>query len=462
MKIALVRAITPSKFMINSVPPLGLGYLAASLKRNNHHVSIIDCQLHNHTLSSLIEILRSFNPGIIGFTSYSFEVPYVDDAINHIKNIIPGCSIVVGGPHPSCSPYSFFSDYSKADYGIAGEGEVTFSELADMIEKESVEVSGLPGLIYRDENKTVVNSPEWIENLDENPMPDWELLDPLSYPDAPQGVFFRRFPVASIITTRGCGCACTFCAGKLVLGNKVRRRSISNVLDEIEYLIDKFSFREFHILDDNFSSSSSQVINFCNGITERNLDISWCCPNGLRLDTLNLELLKLMKSTGCYSISSGIESGCDNILKSMKKGINTEKIRRQVNMVKEAGLSAIGFFIIGYPGETVETINKTIDFSCSLPLDRASFFNFIPLPGTEASRMVFEANPELKNDYSNLHCAFVSYSDSNLSLEDVKSLQRKAFLKFYLSPGRLIALLLSIKSLRQLKFIMQRALLYLR
>lgn len=443
------------------MPPIGLGYIAASLQKKGHDVSIIDCALKNLDTASFAKELDRWSPEIVGFQSYSYEIPAVNRYIDAIKNTRPDCIAAVGGPHPSAAPNDFFKHYPRADYGFAGEAEESLPMLLEHIEKGIPVPAVIPGLIRKDGDKTIANPPKWIEDLSSLGIPAWELLDPLSYPGSPQGVFFKRFPVASIFTTRGCPYPCTFCGGKLVMGGKIRRRPMDDVLNEIEFLIGRYGIREFHILDDNFSSKRDQVVLFCDGLKKRKIDISWCCPNGLRLDTLDTDLLRRMKDAGCYSISVGVESGSAEILKKMKKGFSPEIIERQIRTIRQARMAAIGFFIIGFPGETAETIEETIRFACRLPLNRASFFNYIPLPGTETADRLLEENRLKDIPFEELHCALTPYSDEKLSAAEIKSLQRKAFLKFYLRPRVLLEMLASIRSFRQFKYILNRARLYL-
>jgi radical SAM superfamily enzyme YgiQ (UPF0313 family) len=232
-------------------------------------------------------------------------------------------------------------------------------------------------------------------------------------------------------------------------------------MEEITYLYNDYGVREIHILDDNFTMRRQYVKNFCQMLIDAKINISWCCPNGIRLDSLDEELVELMKRAGCHYISVGLESGSPRILKEMKKGLRIENIREKIRMVRKSGLDINGFFILGYPGETVEDIRKTIDFAKELDLTRVAFFNFVPLPGTQCYNQLSE-NGELEElDWDEMFEAYVPYSPNGISKPELKSLQRRAHFEFYLRPRILLRLILSIKNYVQLKFILKRAFTYL-
>jgi radical SAM superfamily enzyme YgiQ (UPF0313 family) len=241
-----------------------------------------------------------------------------------------------------------------------------------------------------------------------------------------------------------------------VSGRKIRRRSIDHVLGEIQYLYSKFGIREFHVVDDNFTMDAAYAKALLRKLKVMNLDMSWAVPNGIRMDTLDEELLGLMKDTGLYLISLGIESGSDRILKLMKKGITTARIREFVRMIQQAGIDMAGFFILGFPGETVETIRETIRFSTELPLKRANYFTYLPFPGSESYRML-QAKGELQDvDWTRFYFMNAAYVPDGMTRKALKRLQRLAFLKFYLRPQIMLYQIRSIRSLRHLFFLAKR------
>jgi len=276
---------------------------------------------------------------------------------------------------------------------------------------------------------------------------------------APHGGFFKNYPVAPIITSRGCPYSCTYCAGHLISGKKIRYRSINKVIEEIKILYNQYHIREIHIEDDNFTFNHEFVFDFCRKLKENNLNITWTCPNGVRLDTLNKELLSAMKEAGLYALSVGIESGSDRILKDMKKNLTKKEIREKIKLIRDCDLEVSGFFIIGYPTETKEDINETIKFSLELDLARAGFFIFKPFPGTEAANQLVTKG-ELKemsdNEWAHFVLADVVYSPPGLNKEELKKLRKKALMRFYFRPKIVFKFLAGIRNLSHLKIILKR------
>jgi radical SAM superfamily enzyme YgiQ (UPF0313 family) len=222
-------------------------------------------------------------------------------------------------------------------------------------------------------------------------------------------------------------------------------------------LYKQYEVREFHIIDDTFASYADRVREFCEGIKSRNLKISFTFPNGVRLDTLNREMLLAMKEVGLYAFTVGIESGSQRILDHMKKRLTLEKISQAVNLINDVGLEPNGFFIIGYPEETREDIEKTIQFAKELPLKRAHFSNFLPLPGTDATAALKQSGEIDDLDYSELFYSKIPYSPKGIPPRELKKYQQKAFLSFHLRPKILLKMIWDIKSWSHLKIIAKRA-----
>jgi len=467
MKILLVRPIVANFKRLNAVPPIGLGYLSSALKKAGFEVKITDCVAKNYNFKDLSKTVQNEDPSILGFQAFSQDVDAVNRSINIAKKINPGIITIVGGAHSSGVGQKIYQHMPEVDLAFQGEGEVGLVQLSKIIKQKryldlvsSDELASVPGLIWRKNGHIYSNPPVFINNLDELDFPDWELINPNSYPHAPQGVIFKNLPVAPIIATRGCPFPCTFCAGYTISGRAIRKRSIENIISEIKLLNNCYKVKEIHIVDDNFTFNKDYVRNFCLSLLENNLKISWCCPNGLRLDTLTEDVVRLMKESGCYYISVGIESGVDRILKAMRKELTVEQIRQQVLMVKRAGMDVNGFFIIGYPGETAADIRKTIDFAKSLPLTRVAFYNFLPLPSTQIYKILMERNELKEINYNDFFQGDVPYVAQGFSKGQLKYLQRRAFREFYLRPGVFFSLISKIKSFNQLLYIIRRAMVY--
>ena len=315
----------------------------------------------------------------------------------------------------------------------------------------------MPGLVWRDNGTVRVNPRIFVDDLDGLGLPAWDLIKPQEYPEGPQhGAFFKQFPIAPIMVTRGCPYLCTFCAGGVVSGKKIRRRSIGHVLNELYLLHNDFGIKEFHIIDDNFTMDGAYVKEFLKQLKELDLGMSWAVPNGVRMNTLDDEMLALMKETGLYLVSLGIESGSDEVLRSMKKSITTAEIRECVKRINDAGIDIAGFFILGFPGETPQTIRQTIRFSLELKLMRANFFTYLPFPGSDSYREL-ASNGDLKAvDWKRFYFMTAAYVPKGMKRSQLKALHRRAFASFYLRPHIIIYHIRSIMSFRHFLFLLRR------
>jgi radical SAM superfamily enzyme YgiQ (UPF0313 family) len=458
LNVLLLRPLSESDELI---PPFGLGYLATAI-RNKHDVEILDGIKERLSFDKFEEKLKKGKYDVIGIQVFTFQVSIVQKYVEIIRKVLPEAKIVLGGPHPSCASSTIFEAFSGIDWAFRGEAEIGLSNLLDLIVVDDTDpqrLSDVPGLIWRKDEETIVNQQIFVEDLDALGMPSWDLLRPDTYPLAPHGGFFKNYPIAPIIVTRGCPFSCTFCSGHLVSGRKIRRRSIEHVIEEIKFLYQKYGIREIHIEDDNFTHDQEYVKNFCKALWENDLNITWTCPNGVRLDSLTKDLLLAMKGAGIYSLSVGIESGSDRILKDMRKVLTKEKIREKIGLIKECGLEASGFFIIGYPAETREDIMETINFAVSLDLKRAAFSLFKPFPGTEITNRLIESG-EIKDmtgeDWARFVLADAVYAPPGFTREEMKKLRKTALLRFYLRPKIIIKFVSEIKSAKHLKLVLKR------
>lgn len=453
MKVMLINPFFPTHII---TPPLGLGYLASSLRDAGHEVILLDCLAKEVGPEKIKREVEKVNPDVIGITAmttyYSVALKYVEK----VKEL--GMLTILGGPHITARPEESLKE-SKVDFVVHGEGEKTIVELVNAIESKG-DFSSIYGIGYKNHGEIVIN-PEraLIENLDTIPMPAWDLILPKKYPPAPHGAVAKRFPVAPIITTRGCPFNCAFCASKCTWKQKLRFRSAKSVVDEIELLVNEYGVRELHFEDDNFTANKNHALSICNEIIERGLDIVWACPNGIRIDRIDRELLTKMKESGCYLLAFGIESGSQKILDEVNKKLDIDIVPKAIKMVKDAGIETWGFFIIGLPGETKETARKTIEFAKKMPLDRAQFCMFTPLPGSDAYEKWVKKEKIEDFEWEKFNFFTVVYESDSLQKRDLEELQKKAFREFYFRPKILFNLVKNIK-LRQIGWILKRMLAY--
>lgn len=444
MKILLIR---PNYRTTVVTPPLGLGYLASFLESNGIDVKILDGLRDKLKKSQIIKKAVEYNPDAVGINCMSSFYFESIELTKELKSI--GFRCILGGIHPSFCPSQTLKD-SKADFVICGEGELAFFKL---IENNFSNI-GIKGVYSKDDlldRNDEIEMAIPIKNLDDLPFPDWSQLDPRAYPLAPHGFFVKQYPFAPIITSRGCPFNCSFCATPNLYGRRIRFRSPENVISEIKMLVERFGVKEIHFEDDNLTLRKDHIHEICNKIIENKLDISWACPNGVRADTLDYETLALMKKSGCYSISIGIESGSDLILKKIKKNEQLRDIKKAIKLCNKLGIVINGFFIFGLPGETSETIKETIDFALSSGLDGANFNALNIFPGSKIWNDV---------DSENKCTSFLLDPPPQLNFGDLKKkdiikARRKAFIRFYMRPKTLIATLKRIK-VHQFYFFLKR------
>ena len=456
MKILLVN---PKLRLDNILPVLGLGYLANAIK-DKHEVKILDCMKEDFSLDDYARYLKDYKPDVVGIQCFTYDIYIVADYLKQTRRVLPGAITLIGGPHPTAMPEESMSFFGNTlDYAFRSEAEEGLPELLDLIESKNAineNLSEVKNLIWRHGNRIAANPITYIADVGKLGMPAWELMPPDTYPKSPFSAFYKRFPVAPIITSRGCPYDCIYCQAGLMSGTHMRYRPVSLVIEEIKYLERTFGVKEFQIIDDNFTLNRKYVMDFCNALARNNLDILWTCPNGVRLDTLNDEMVDAMKASGCYVISAGIESGSDRVLHYIKKQETVGVIREKVAMIQKHGIDVIGFFMLGFPTETPAEMEQTIKLSKELGLLRAIYFLYHPLPGTELYEML-DHTGELKGiNYDANSFAEVAYAPRGITKKQLKNIQRKAFLGFYLRPRQFLNLVVNIKSLNHLKFIIKR------
>lgn len=445
MKIVLVRPRYKSHII---TPPLGLGYLASYLKQNGIEAIIIDGLKDNLRVDILLEKIVSEKPDAVGITCLTAFYNKVIELSKLIKRRDIRC--IIGGVHPTFLPYKTLLD-SDADYVICGEGEIALAKLM----KNNFVNDNILGVYSKNNLKNeneMIKKGEVIENLDDIPFPDWKQIDPNRYPKAPHGAIVKNFPIGVITTTRGCPFECTFCASPKFCDRKIRFRTPNNVIEEIKYLIEKFGVKEIHFEDDNLTLNRQHIEKICQLIISNGIKISWACPNGIRADCIDEELMRLMKASGCYYLAYGIESANPMILRNVKKNISLSKIKNSIEIADKYGIQCQGFFIFGLPGETTTSIKETIRFAKRVPLVRSQFLILDILPGSELWHTL---RGQFKPDWRKNSYKEPEWIPNGFSKEKLMKAQAQAFRKFYFRPSIFFKLVKSIR-LTQIKFLIQR------
>ncbi len=431
----------------SELPPLGLCNLAAVVKPQGADVSIIDAPALGLDVEQTYAIVEQFNPDIIGITAVTISINNAARLADYIKQKRPESCIVLGGPHASAVPEETLNRFHGFDIAVIGEGEETFSELVAKFD-DKTNLCKIQGIAFRDNGKIVRSGPRsFIQNLDDLPLPSWDML-----PNFPKGYSqsamrsYRR-PTASLITSRGCYGKCTFC-DTACFGRKVRCHSPDYVIAMMKDLINKYGVKDISFYDDNFTAFPKRITKICELIIDQKLDITWSCD--ARIDNIrSLEQVKLFKKAGCWQICYGIESGNQRILDEVKKNITLEKIKRVVGWTDKAGILVKGFFMMGLPLETKETIEDTINFAIELPLTNAHVTFTTPLPGSELYETAHKYG-KFDDDWGKMNMwtpVFIPYGVSEELLQKGK---KKFFRKFYLRPTIIFSYLKMIRQPRQL------------
>jgi len=416
------------------VPPLGLAYIAAVLEKENYNVSILDVPALNLTKQETYEELKKIKPNIVGITCMSSTIRGTLEAAYLAKKI--GAVTVIGGSHIASCPEEILS-YDFVDYGLIGEGEETFPQLVKAIEKK-YSLKKIPGLVYKEKNKIKINPGfGFVKDLDSLPLPAYHLLPIKKY-----NLVIALHPMITMVSSRGCPGRCGFCFKKPGDHN-LRFRSPEKIVDEMEFLVKKYKIKEIVIADDNLTTSKQNIKKICQEILRRKLKFRWEAPT--RIDFVDLEILKLMKKAGCKRLRYGVESGDENILKLIRKGFTLDKIRQVFKWTKQAGIETFAYFIIGYVGETEETIKKTIEFAKELNPDMLMFCAATPLPDTHLYNLAIEKGFVDKNywkDYT------LGKTNKRLPffVKDTDKWIKKAYRSFYFRPSYILKMILKIRS----------------
>ncbi len=458
MNILLVRPPDITKKNFYCTPYMGLGYLATALRKKGHEIKILQCVKEKMDLARFEKYLKN-NEGkfdLIGFTSETYDVYSTIKSLEVVKRNFPQIYVIVGGPHVSAAPeMAVYNDFINADYLIKGEGEISFPKLIDFLNGNSILREDIPGLIWRDNGKVIFNDTIIHANIDDFGIPAWDLMNPIEYEPSPFNGFARRWPLAPMIATRGCPFQCTFCSSKFQMGRGLRKRSIELVIEEMKLLIGKYGIREIQFVDDCITVDRQYIRGLCEAIIKDNIQILWQCPNGIRIDTMDEEILRLMRRAGCYHVSVGIESASPESIKRMKKGISLDLVREKVTLAKKIGIKVTGFFILGFPGEKKRDIINTINFSRKLPLDRVNYSNFWPSPGTEIYEEL-KREGKMNKDNIGTHYFKATFPPEDMTPEQLKRWQIWGIISFYMRPRILRSMFEDITSWRQAGNLMKK------
>ncbi len=391
MKILLIYPVE-REFMPPCVFPLGIAYIESVLSHKGHEVDILDMNAERNNAESKLEhFLSETRYDWIGVSSIITQYKKVKQLAQKIKKIDPSVLLIMGGAGPTSFP-ELYINYANADIVVVGEGEVTVTELCNLLEING-NIERCRGLCFRKKGGIYfTQSRPAIPNLDFVPFPEWHKFRVQTYmenflfnpPEARKGI--------NIITSRGCPGRCTYCM--LNFGNKVRHRSVDNIIEEITGLYHDYGVDHLHFIDDTIAYDKNRLSMLAENIISKHLPLSWSA--NARVNHVTPELLKKMAISGCIQLAYGIESADKEILKEMKKGINPEQAAKAIKWTRDVGIDVKAYFMIGFPSEDEFTIRNTVRF-CKDNLVGGEFFFLTPFPGSEIYKYVVDKGL-IKND----------------------------------------------------------------
>lgn len=403
-------------------PPLGLMYVAASLRQAGYEVEILDCTFMQ-SIEQAEQIVRSTEARYIGIHSMITLTRNAVALAEAAKSA--GKTVIYGGPDPSTAPDKYLKK-GFGDYVVMGEGERTAVELIRALDRGEIPLD-VKGLVFLSGEGSIVTTParELERDLDSILSPARDLIDNEHYKEVWRAD--HGYALTSVMTTRGCPYGCFFCSEKLVFGRRYTVRSANNVVAELEDIIRKYGYDRVWFADDIFPLRKERTLQICKEIINRALDFTWSCL--ARADLVDEEALASMKQAGCDIVFFGVESGSQRMLDAMNRMMTIEQIASGVSAAKRVGLKVHAFMMVGFPGENYESLKQTIEFLKVLSPDEFSFTVAYPLPGTELFHMIEPIDEQLEwRDPSENRLLF----ESNIPEWGLKFAVWKAKYEFYL------------------------------
>lgn len=430
--------------------PLSLCCLAAYLIREEPgtDVSIIDAEAKGWSHADTVNELTTQRAELIGITTTTSSFDSVIALCKEIRSALPDVKIVLGGPHVSALPERSLQE-SMADFVVVGEGEITLLELVRALRDGNENYDAIAGLVYRQEGTGFCKATDprpLIQKLDDLPMPARHLVDNSLYCPPPTKRVAKGANTL-ISTSRGCPHNCGFCGTKTIWGRTVRMRSAESIVEEILGCVDKYDIRSINFADDFFTAKKQRVVDICNALIKNNIQIPWVCS--ARAQGLDEDTFRLMKQAGCKEISFGIESGNQELLAHIDKKLNLEEAYQTIKIAQKVGITTLASYVIGYIGETEESIRDTVRFAKRLNTDVATFFVAIPLPGTALSKEAQEKG-YLRPDATWLDYAPFAETESVLLTPEfpkgrLRELQEQILKEYYIRPSYILKRILRLR-----------------
>lgn len=426
-------------------PPIGTLYIASVLREDGFDVAFRDGAFYSH--DELVKEIQKEKPDALGAFVIAMFWERTRSLFRDIRKVLPDCYLFAGGHGPSAFGPLALEECPELDAVVYSEGEYSTRDLMRRLRgKESVE--GVEGTVVRARNEIVENPRRsFIEDLDALPIPAMDLAFLKGY--RPSYGQVLRLPSLQVISSRGCMNDCLYCY-RLMGRHVLRFRSPVNVVDEIEYYVRKYGARDIKFWDESFTYDRDRTMRMCEEILKRGVHVSWWIS--ARADTVDQEMLRLMKKAGCWCINFGVESGVQKNLDTLRKNLTVEQIIKAVRDTHNAGIKTFTTYIFGIPGETFEEGLKTIELAKKLNSFITEFFPISPFPGTDLWDLACQSN-RFDRDIKRIGLLKeeIVYAPDTMTHAQVSELRRRAFREYYMRPSFIWRYITGIQSLFELK-----------
>lgn len=425
--------------IVNIMAPMGLLSLAAWMEQHGHRADIHDCYAFPGEDSRITSYLDEKRPDYIGFSTTTSSFPDGVRLAKRAKEILPSVKVVFGGVQMSGLRERLLRDFPVIDYGVVGEGEQTLLEL---VESDGDGLRNIEGLIFREKGEVVFTGfRKKLLEMDALPFPAYEKLH--GFPESYKLPIFSypKEPNTTVITSRGCPYFCSYC-DRSVFRRTYRANSPEYMMELMTHLHRRFNIRHVNIYDDTFTLRRDRVMKFCDLKIKSGLKMTFNCA--ARTEQLDFEMLKTMKKAGCWMISLGIETGDPELLKKHRSYLPASKmddplenIRAMVLLIKKAGIRAKGLFMLGLPGETEESIDKSMEYVFSLPLDEFNLSKLTPFPGAPIYSDIHE-HGAFEENWEQMNALNFSFVPKGFTRERLEERYREFNRRYYTRPRVLL------------------------
>ena len=423
--------------------PIFLAYSAAQLKGRGFDVAYIDSVIQDLDSNQTITEAKKRDPDVIFMetTTPSIEADY--KSLTSLKDAT-GAKIIVGGPHATYFHREVLNECEAIDVVLRHEFDTKIAGVVGNLDS----LKSVKGVTYRDGDAIIDNGDgDMARNLDDIPFPDRDTIPWTWYLEA----WYSRQPFMNMMTSRGCPYHCAFCLWpENMYGHKQRFRSLDNVFAEIHQLVERYGVREINIDDGTFTTNRQRVIDFCQRMRRENIDLIWTC-NG-RVDNLDDDILTEMKQSGCKMIRLGVESGSQEVLDKIKKGLTLEQIEKGVRLVKKHGIQALGGFMFGFPCDSRESVEQTVRFAKRLSPDQVQFSICMCYPGTSLYEDAKEKGLLLAKNFKEFDMTYGPVVKTmDMERQELANILARAYREFYFRPQFMFQTLRHLKDKDEIK-----------